>query len=618
MAATRSHNCPIERLQVNPSDGPWLIVRVLGPLAIHDTERTLGPRELGGARPKQVLEMLLSARGRSVPAARLAELLWGDHPPRDASASLHTFISVLRRHLVGDRNLSRQLVVTEPEAYRFATDLILFDLDRFDELVEASARQPTREARASLETALDLVRGDVFEDEPYAAWATDIRGSYRGRVLGARLDAADLALAELDFPGALLHAQQALPLDVFSERAHRSQMLALYALGRGHESLELYRVFQQRLDEQLGLRTTPETRELEAAILRNVDVRMLLPRPLSAAPSLGDGRSTPLLGRGTELDRLERAVSDSIAGGGGLIEIKSDSGVGKTRLLDELQRHVRDARVGRSGGSEVESHLRYVPLASALRQALRDVDLDAARSSALGHILPELAVGGRPQTEELEALEALVRIVSEHAPVVLLIDDVQWADRHTVAALGYLRRRAPATGCTIVIARRETAEEYPSRRLRPDVVVDLEPLSPEELQPLGIDGLHERTGGVPRFVVEELEHGRHTEPSPSVTEALLAHCRAEGDRAFRVLVAASFFEEPFGPESLAALIDTDVTELTEQLERLCERRILRVEGIRFRFRYDVCRRALGATMSPARRRLLERRLDCGSPTSSAA
>src|SRR5690242_11907236 len=189
-------NCPIERASRAGADAPSLIVRVLGPLVVQDTRRTLGPRDLGGARPKQVLEILLAARGHSVPVDRLVELLWDGHPPENAQGSLQTFVSVLRRHLADDRELARRLVVTEVEAYRFATDGILFDLDRFDELLEASARQPTRSARASIETALDLVRGEAFEDEPYSGWAADLRGSYQGRILGARLDAADLALAE--------------------------------------------------------------------------------------------------------------------------------------------------------------------------------------------------------------------------------------------------------------------------------------------------------------------------------------------------------------------------------------------------------------------------------------
>ena len=109
------------------------------------------------------------------------------------------------------------------------------------------------------------MRGDVLEDEPYATWALDVRGSYQGRVLGARLDAADAALAEHDFGAALAHAEAAVALDRFSERAQRSEMIALYALGRTHEALGRYRSFRMRLDEELGLEPTGETRALESA-----------------------------------------------------------------------------------------------------------------------------------------------------------------------------------------------------------------------------------------------------------------------------------------------------------------------------------------------------------------
>jgi hypothetical protein len=139
-------------------------------------------------------------------------------------------------------------------------------------------------------------------------------------------------------------------------------------------------------------------------------------------------------------------------------------------------------------------------------------------------------------------------------------------------------------------------------------VIKLEPLSAADLAPLGLPNLHDWTGGVPRLVVEEMEGGRLPYPSPSLVEALLERCRAEGEDAFRVLVVASLFEQPFDPEPLAALLDVDAAALTEELERLCEHRILRIDGNRFRFRHEVTRRVLLGSMSPARQRLLQERL----------
>ena len=148
------------------------------------------------------------------------------------------------------------------------------------------------------------------------------------------------------------------------------------------------------------------------------------------------------------------------------------------------------------------------------------------------------------------------------------------------------------------------------------MLVALEPLSPDELAPVGIPGLYESTGGNPRFVTETLANGRSAALSPTLAEALLAQCRGEGTWGYRVLVAASVLGQPFEPELLADLLGADAAELTEELERLCEQRILRIEGLRFRFRYDLVRQALLASISPARQRLLHQRLAALSAESS--
>jgi hypothetical protein len=93
----------------------------------------------------------------------------------------------------------------------------------------------------------------------------------------------------------------------------------------------------------------------------------------------------------------------------------------------------------------------------------------------------------------------------------------------------------------------------------------------------------------------------------SLSELLIARCRAEGAEAYRILLTAAALEQPFEPELLATLLAADPVELTERVEQLCDRRILRIDGFRFRFRYAIVRDILAATLSPARRRLLEDR-----------
>jgi DNA-binding SARP family transcriptional activator len=592
----------------DPGERP--VVRLLGPLAVDDGLSTLGAGDLGGVRPKQVLEILLAARGHRVSTDRLAELLWGDTRPDKWAASIQTFISVLRRRLTSDGDRARELVITEPAAYRFATDLVDLDLDRFDELVERSSREPTHRSRLSLEHALALVQGEVLEDEPYATWAQELRGTYHGRVLGARLDAADAALAEFDYSGALAHVEAAIVLDQFSERAQRIAMVALYALGRQHEALAAYRAFRARLDEELGLEPTADTRALEAAILRQEDIRRLLPRPIHRAEADARPASLRLLGRGGELDELERAVRRALDGSFALLLIEGEVGLGKTRLLDELAVSLIGTRTGRASCSRLAQHLPYVPLAAALRDALGDTELDPRRLQALGPILPELTLGNAHRRYgELEALEALVALIDEHGPLVLLIDDLQWAEPATLAALHYLQHRCAGPAAVVGTVRvGATTADHPLRSLQPDLLVALEPLTAGDLAPLGLPDLHATTGGNPRFVADAVANGSQPELSADLAQALLDQCRAEGAQPYRILLAASALDQPFEPELLAALVPAEATEILEELERLCERRILRVDGLRFRFRYDLVRQVLLASLSPARRRLLQTHL----------
>src|SRR5262249_29142669 len=163
--------------------------------------------------------------------------------------------------------------------------------------------------------------GEVLEDEPYSTWAIDVRGSYQGRILGAHLDAADAALAELDFAAALAHSDAAAALDRFSERAERTRVLAPYAPGRQHAALARYRAFRSMLDEELGLEPTPETRALEGAILRQQDARSLLPRPIRSGGGPAADSPTRLLGRTAEMQTLTKAIQTGLAGTLTLVQI---------------------------------------------------------------------------------------------------------------------------------------------------------------------------------------------------------------------------------------------------------------------------------------------------------
>ena len=132
---------------------------------------------------------------------------------------------------------------------------------------------------------------------------------------------------------------------------------------------------------------------------------------------------------------------------------------------------------------------------------------------------------------------------------MLVLDDLQWADAGTLAALAYLRRRGTGLGIVVVTAAvaPEPAGDSPLRGLAPDTVIRLEPLTPGEVAPLGIADLHETTGGHPRVIADVVGNGRPASPSRTLAEALLDQCRAEGPQAFRILAAASVLDQPFDP-----------------------------------------------------------------------
>lgn len=141
-------------------------VALLGPLRLRIAGRDLGTQDLGGRKPKQVLEVLLVHDGVPVAKDRIADLIWGEALPVDWPRTLEAYVSVLRKHLCSDRSLARRLLVTESGAYRFGAEAVDLDVRRFDALVAQAAADRPRHRRELLESALRLVRGPLLADEP--------------------------------------------------------------------------------------------------------------------------------------------------------------------------------------------------------------------------------------------------------------------------------------------------------------------------------------------------------------------------------------------------------------------------------------------------------------------
>src|SRR5919106_1998620 len=150
--------------------------------------------------------------------------------------------------------------------------------------------------------------------------------------------------------------------------------------------------------------------------------------------------SARFVGRAGELAELEAALHDAADRRSSLVLVAGESGVGKSRLVDQLIGRARSLDALALAGDCVElgeGELPYAPLIGALRPLLRDGHraLDALPEplqAALAAVLPGLGArvpsGEAPQASVFEALIALLEALAEEHPVLLVIEDLHWAD----------------------------------------------------------------------------------------------------------------------------------------------------------------------------------------------
>jgi DNA-binding SARP family transcriptional activator len=222
-------------------------------------ERSL---ELGGAKPRSLLAILLLHANQVLSTDRLIDELWGASPPATAAKSLQVMVSKLRKRLGDDR------LATHPPGYVLRVEPAALDLARFEQLVGEARQAAPESAARKLRQALALWRGPALADLAYESFAqAEIARleELRLAALDQRID-ADLATgrhAELVGELEALVAQHPL-----RERLRCQLMLALYRSGRQAEALDAYRSARRELSEELGLEPSEELKRLEQAILR--------------------------------------------------------------------------------------------------------------------------------------------------------------------------------------------------------------------------------------------------------------------------------------------------------------------------------------------------------------
>ncbi|MBN6037849.1 AAA family ATPase [Amycolatopsis sp. 195334CR] len=327
----------------------------------------------------------------------------------------------------------------------------------------------------------------------------------------------------------------------------------------------------------------------------------------------------PLPGRAAELAVLDRLLAALAGGRPGALVLTGEPGIGKTRMLIELAERAGTARVLRGAATEFEREEPYAVFAHALDPFLRS--LGESGRAALGPadelraVFPAFGPPGdrTPPAAHLRwAVSALLARLAARRPLVLVLDDLQWADAASIELFGHLVRWLPDVPLLLAGAMRPAGGPERLRLLldtaRPGSEFEelaLGPLSLDEVAALSPDGevaaLHHESGGNP-FYFEALAKEGVTSVPQAVFAAVAAELRGVSPKARIAAWAASLSDTPFEAGLAAEIAELPLEEFLRALDELAAVELVRADGRRFCFRHPIVRRAVHQTVGPGWRR----------------
>ncbi len=432
-------------------------LRALGPVGAVVDGRLV---DLGPPKQRALFALLVSRVGRPVAVDVLLEELWSGDPPAAAMASLLAYVCNLRRVLEPHRAPRTPATVlrTRAPGYLLDSSGTEFDVYRFGGHAtagrEALRRGDPRRALTEFEAGLALWRGQAYADVGDAAWVVpevarleELRISVAEGRCTALLELGyhDMAVAELE---AQAHAH---PL---REHSYELLALALYRAGRQAEALGVLRAIRTLLTQELGIDPGLALQHLERDILTQAPALdwhptsvaptavTALPRhPTPPSPPVDEGKG--FIGREVALQRLAGALTAAGGGRGRVVLVAGEPGIGKTGLL---RRFTELAGVPVAWGACSE-HVAAPPL-WPWEQMLR-----AVRAHYPGRRVPDpvtaLLGGHTPQLSEVhdvagaalrrfEAIRQYLTGTSDTPPMLVVIDDLHWADLASLQLLAHL------------------------------------------------------------------------------------------------------------------------------------------------------------------------------------
>jgi DNA-binding SARP family transcriptional activator len=645
--------------QVDGQGVRWRI-GILGPVELAGD----GPVQLGGAMERCLLAVLAVHCGEVVSAAALVDALWGDDPPRTAGKTLQNYVLRLRRVMAG---VAGATIVTGPAGYCLRAPPDMVDAKLAEGLIgegrgDLTGGDPAM-AALLLRRALGLWRGPAlqeFADRPFAAAEASRLEELREAALEDLFD-AELALghhhevvAELE--GLVLRG----PL---RERRWGELMVALYRDGRQTEALESFRRLRRMLDEDLGVVPGAEVRLLHQAILQHSPELDWHPRQLDAAGPAG------YFGRAPEMSRLLACLEMASAGRGGVVLLAGEPGIGKSHALRQLIDRARAGSAIVLIGRCVEGAWvpPFLPFAEAIAgygetagpERLR-TDLGPAGAALvriaprLSELLPDLGPPAalQPDDERFRLLDAGAQFftaLSGQATVLLVLDDLHWADSGTAMMMRHIARACGRHRLLIAGAYRTT--ETANEDLLDDMLGAMQPetacttirlgalnteavgqlLAAEagaRVSPSLISAIDAHTGGNPFFAKEVIRHlaeerALREDSSGELETSLPLVAVPEGVRqvlarrrtrlsaaANRLLECGSGFAGPFLFPVAANAADLDDTAALSALDELLAAGMVRpgADPERYEFGHALVRHAVYDSLNPSRRARLHRRL----------
>lgn len=618
---------------------PILHIRLLGDCCLSYGESSVV--DVNTPRLQSLLAYLLLHRDAPQFRAHVAFQFWPDSAEPQAHSNLRTLLCRLRRALPSaDSFLSvgAQTIQWRPASY-YSLDVASFE----ESLAKARETDLVGEgeaAQSALEQAIELYHGDLLPS-CYDDWILPERERLCQAYLSAMERLIQLLEARREYARAISYAQRLLRHDPLHETAYRRLMRLRALAGDRAGALRVYHTCATRLQRELGVDPGPATQQAYRQVLRVED---------RAEPGRRASRAiSPLVGRGDAWVQFLAAWRQAARRTGFLL-VLGEAGIGKTRLVEEMLDWANHQGVASAYARcyAAEGELAYAPVTAMLR-ARPLPPLEKVWLSEVARLRPEI-LGEQPDLVELQPMterwhrqrlfEALARaMLGDGQPLLLAIDDLQWCDRETLDWLHFALRFEPHHHLLVVgTCRPEELEDSPFASALPMLHRDVH-LTEIELGPLGeaetaslatnvagemlddalLAWLYQETEGNPLFVVEMVRAGLPAGVQasdlvglhlpPRVQAALAARLAQLSPAAHDLVGLAATIGRAFNFTLLREAGDGDEDKLVRGLDELWQRRIVRERGAdTYDFTHDKLRDGAYAALSPARRRMLHRRV----------